>query len=138
MKLGETGEYPQGKLNEADEGEIQIAIAADKSKGKVIVNFGKEVAWIGMNSAEAIGLGELLIHKAQELGTVLETVSGGGLDWDKALTHFRLIRNEYLKSTGTPGANPYFALANVFRPIAQRYYRGERTEALYRAMMAVE
>ena len=46
--LGPTGQYPYGKLNPDDEGEIRIAIAHDPHNRTVVIDFGKPVAWIGL------------------------------------------------------------------------------------------
>ena len=62
--LGATGQYPQGKLNADDEGELRMAIV---SKGKtVVIDFGKPVHWLGMSKDEARAFGELIIQKANE------------------------------------------------------------------------
>lgn len=61
-KFGATGQFPEGKLNDVDEGEIQFGITIDK--GKVVLNFGKEISWIGMNPDQARELGALLSHHA--------------------------------------------------------------------------
>ena len=66
-KLGATGKYPSGKLLESDEGEIRFAIGADPTTRKVIINFGKPVAWMGMEKDQAIAIGETLIARAKEL-----------------------------------------------------------------------
>lgn len=63
--LGATGEYPQGKLNETDEGGITIAVGIEN--GKVVIQFGKPVAWIGFGRAEAMALASSLVDKAMEL-----------------------------------------------------------------------
>lgn len=65
--LGATGQYPQGRYTPQDEGELQFAIAGDKQAGKVIVSFGKPVAWFGMDADQADGLAELLKRKAAEV-----------------------------------------------------------------------
>lgn len=67
LKLGATGNYPQGKLNDADEGEIQVAIAADTKEGKVLINFGTPVSWIGFDFGQAIAIANSLRDKAHEL-----------------------------------------------------------------------
>lgn len=64
--IGPTGQYPEGKLNEHDEGEIAIALGADKERKKILINFGTPVSLIGMNPAHARQLGCLLIAKAAE------------------------------------------------------------------------
>lgn len=64
-KLGATGEFPQGKIHETDEGEIRMAIAVEDKK--VIIAFGKSTSWVGMDKYQAIHLGECLIEKAKEI-----------------------------------------------------------------------
>jgi hypothetical protein len=67
LTLGATGRFPQGKYTTEDEGELQFAIAADKTAGKVLINFGKPVEWVGMDADQADGLGDLLKSKAAEI-----------------------------------------------------------------------
>lgn len=57
-QLGATGNFPQGKLTEHDEGEIRLAVGV--SGGKVVINFGKPTAWIGMDAKQARQLAESL------------------------------------------------------------------------------
>jgi len=64
-KLGATGKFPQGKLNEDDEGELQIGVAKD-AEGKIIINFGKPVAWIGLDAQSALGFAKTIIKKLVE------------------------------------------------------------------------
>lgn len=66
LKLGPTNEFPKGKLNEQDEGEIRIAIAADTKNKKVIIDFGKSVKWIGFDPEQALDVAKSLIEKAGE------------------------------------------------------------------------
>jgi len=66
MNLGATGEFPRGKLCPQDEGEIRFAVAADPSRGVVMIDFGKPVRSLGMTYEEAAGLAELLQRKAWE------------------------------------------------------------------------
>lgn len=66
-KLGATGAYPFGKLNEHDEGELRFAIGADHDASKVVLSFGSPVAWLAMNPQEAGELGKLLIEKAKDV-----------------------------------------------------------------------
>ncbi len=46
--IGPSRQFPKGKLNEDDQGELTIGVATDKEKKTVIINFGKRVAWIGL------------------------------------------------------------------------------------------
>lgn len=62
MKLGPTGKFPRGKLNADDEGGIAIGVTSqDKT---VIINFGKEIAWIGMDKPQAIEFAKLIMRHA--------------------------------------------------------------------------
>ena len=65
--FGATGKFPDGKLREEDEGEIKFGIAADLNSNRLIVNFGKSVASIGMTKEQAIGLAEMITKRAEEL-----------------------------------------------------------------------
>ena len=66
LKLGATGRFPYGKVDEPDEGELVIAVAADPAQGIVRIAFGKPVAWVSMPSAQARLLAQMLIEKAAE------------------------------------------------------------------------
>lgn len=63
-KFGATGEHPQGKLNKSDEGAIQLGIAHEK--GKVIIQFGTPVAWLGMPPREALEFANLIVEHAHK------------------------------------------------------------------------
>lgn len=67
FKLGATGQYPYGKADSDDEGELQMALATDHGNGIVRVVFGKPIGWIGLPASEARTLAALLIEKADEL-----------------------------------------------------------------------
>jgi hypothetical protein len=68
MRLGATGEYPQGKLTREDEGEIRIATTS--KDGKVILAFGKKIAWVGFTPQDAIDLGANLIQRGENLSSL--------------------------------------------------------------------
>ena len=64
-RLGATGRFPEGKLTKHDEGEIRIAVGhADE---KVLIDFGKPVAWIGFNARQAREVAESLLQHAREV-----------------------------------------------------------------------
>ena len=65
LKLGATGAFPQGKLNAHDEGEIQIAVG--NKDGKVILDFGKPVVWMGMDPNQATAVAASLIEHAKRV-----------------------------------------------------------------------
>lgn len=63
-EIGPTGDYPQGKLNESDEGALNIGLAT--IDGNVMFNFGKPIVWFAMPLNEAYSFAELIIAKANE------------------------------------------------------------------------
>lgn len=65
--LGATGDFPRGKVNAQDEGEISMATAADQRTQTVIINFGKPVAWLALEYEDAMALSESIRDKAFEL-----------------------------------------------------------------------
>ena len=60
------GEYPDGRLNQHDQGAIAVAIGHDK--GRVTMQFPKNLNWIGFTPEEAIGLAEMLVEHARQCG----------------------------------------------------------------------
>lgn len=64
FKLGATGQFPDGKLSDNDEGEIMIGIAV--YRGRVLFNFGKPVQGIGLTPEQAEQIGRDLINKARQ------------------------------------------------------------------------
>jgi hypothetical protein len=65
-KFGATGQFPFGKLNEHDEGELNIGVAADLKQRTVILNFGTPVVWTAFPPELARQLAELLIKNAEK------------------------------------------------------------------------
>lgn len=62
-QLGPTGEFPEGKIHEDDEGGLNMAVG---HKGELVfINFGKPVQWIGMNPSEALQLAKLITEHAE-------------------------------------------------------------------------
>lgn len=67
-KLGATGEFPRGKFCDEDEGGLRMAMAIrDKT---IIVNFGKPVAWIGLDLESAEAFREALDASIKKLKEV--------------------------------------------------------------------
>lgn len=60
---GPIGDYPNGRLARSDEGSIQFAIG-DKD-GKVVIDFGSPVAWVGMTPQQAMDLAAAIIKRAR-------------------------------------------------------------------------
>lgn len=70
---GPTGEFPDGQWDPTDEGELAIGITT--AKGKVVINFGTEVRWLGLQPQEAVDLAEKLIESARKASTEPLTVT---------------------------------------------------------------
>jgi hypothetical protein len=62
--IGATGEFPAGQLSKDDEGEIAFAVGS--RGGKVVLDFGDPVAWVGMDPQQAIALANTLINHAKK------------------------------------------------------------------------
>lgn len=63
-QFGATGRFPEGKLEDSDEGELQLGVAFDKLNGIVRIQFGKPVAWLGLSPSHAIEFAKILLEKA--------------------------------------------------------------------------
>ena len=63
--LGPTGRYPEGKLTEQDDGEIQMGVTV--RDGKIIIAFGDPVSWIAFGPKEARELAGHLVERARML-----------------------------------------------------------------------
>ena len=74
------------------------------------------------------------------LGFPLKFIEPRELDWTIPKSHFDGVRKTYEEFDAIPGVivNTKAALELVFKPLAERYENGERSEELYDAMMAVE
>ena len=78
QKLGATGEFPKGKLTNDDEGELKMAVGIHPQTGKVIVDFGKPVAWIGMDARDALQLASFIRKRALEAGMNKDILRASG------------------------------------------------------------
>ena len=65
QKVGATGDFPRGKLNENDEGGLAVGIA--DQDGTVIINFGKPIAWLGLSAQEACDFAGLIVRHAKKV-----------------------------------------------------------------------
>lgn len=66
-KIGPTGDYPQGKLNEDDEGGLGILVATDIGSGTVRIQFGKRISWLGMDVETASELAAAIVRCCLEI-----------------------------------------------------------------------
>jgi hypothetical protein len=62
--FGATGQFPQGKVSDDDEGELRLGVAYDKLNGIVRIEFGKPVAWLGLPPPQAIEFAKVLMKNA--------------------------------------------------------------------------
>ena len=62
--VGPTGQFPEGKMSKHDEGEISFAIG--HPNGKVVIDFGSPVAWVGMEPQQAVALAQTLLSHAKK------------------------------------------------------------------------
>jgi hypothetical protein len=63
---GALGDFPEGKLTKTDEGAIQFAVG--HKDGKVILDFGTPVHWVGLSPQQAADLASSILSKAREVG----------------------------------------------------------------------
>lgn len=64
-KPGPTGDYPQGKLNEDDEGGLKMAISSES--GCVRLDFGKKLEWFALPPDDALMLASVIAKHAMAL-----------------------------------------------------------------------
>lgn len=63
---GALGTFPSGQLTKTDEGAIQFGVT--ERDGKVILDFGTPVAWVGMEPQQAADLASLMLKHARAAG----------------------------------------------------------------------
>lgn len=63
---GALGDFPEGALTKTDEGAIQFAIG--EKDGKVVIDFGTPVHWLGMSPQQAADFASTLLKRAREVG----------------------------------------------------------------------
>ncbi len=64
--IGATGLHPAGKLTPQDEGGIQFRVGSEN--GKVVLDFGSPVHWVGMDAQQAAELASSLMKWARIVG----------------------------------------------------------------------
>lgn len=65
LKLGATGKYPNGQLNDEDEGELRIGVTVDGDT--VLIAFGTALKWCAFPPETAIALAETLVKNANKI-----------------------------------------------------------------------
>ncbi len=74
-KVGPTGDFPQGKFTEDDEGALNIGIATHD--GKVVIDFGQPVAWVGMDPDLAMEVARAIAKHAGRIKGVTVSLTFG-------------------------------------------------------------
>ena len=64
-KPGPTGRFPKGKIRDDDDGELAIAITV--ADNKLIIDFGKEVRWIGLDKETGYNLMRMMMIRLQAM-----------------------------------------------------------------------
>ena len=64
--IGATGLHPEGKLTPQDEGGVQFNVGSEN--GKVVLDFGSPVHWVGMDAQQAADLASSLMKWAKIVG----------------------------------------------------------------------
>ena len=64
LGLGATGNYPNGKLDPTDQGELRLMISHSADGQIIRLDFGKPTAWIGLPKEHAMQLAVLLLEHA--------------------------------------------------------------------------
>ncbi len=58
--------------------------------------------------------------------------------WLEAVEHFYDTKHQYESLRGMPGVNVELALTMVFKPLADRYVGGDRSDELWQEMRSVK
>lgn len=67
LKIGPTGQFPRGRADVDDDGELRLALATDHANALVRIAFGRPVAWLGLPAEDARALAHMLVEKADEI-----------------------------------------------------------------------
>ena len=63
-EVGPTGQFPEGKIDKSDDGEIKIAVGVQD--GKIVMEFGAPIEWIGFTPEQGQEIGMLLIKRSAQ------------------------------------------------------------------------
>jgi hypothetical protein len=63
--MSENDQFPRGKLNDSDEGQLDLAVGIrDRT---VIIDFGKQVVWLGLDYFTAVEFAKTILRRAGEI-----------------------------------------------------------------------
>jgi hypothetical protein len=63
-ELGASGQFPRSRLNADDEGELKLGVAFDEKNKLVRIDFGKPVAWMALDPAQAIEMAKTILRRS--------------------------------------------------------------------------
>lgn len=61
------GSFSRGKMTPSDEGDLAYSIATDVKGQRIVIDFGKSVAWLGLDVESATTLRDQLTTRLMEL-----------------------------------------------------------------------
>jgi hypothetical protein len=67
LKPGPTGDFPDGKISPDDDGGLVFKIIKDVENQRIILDFGKNVSWLGFLPEQALEFAKILVDDATEL-----------------------------------------------------------------------
>jgi len=73
-KLGPTGKFPQGKIQENDEGEIQLAVGVEQN-ANVFIDFGIPVKWVAFPPEQAFEVANIIALNSKKAMLVAEKIA---------------------------------------------------------------
>jgi hypothetical protein len=66
-KVGPTGKFPDGKINDNDDGELRFSVGIDRQAKNVVIDFGIPIKWLALPKKTTLELSKLLADKANYL-----------------------------------------------------------------------
>ena len=67
---GPTGQFPRGKLNEHDDGELRVALGIDLTTRTIVMDFSRKISWLGLDHRSAKELAAKLEELAESLDAI--------------------------------------------------------------------
>jgi len=70
LGLGATGKFPKGQISDDDQGELKVAMGINMEHKRIIIDFGKEVSWLGLGADEARSFAQGLLDNADRIDKI--------------------------------------------------------------------
>lgn len=64
-------EYPDGQIDETDEGALAFAIGLDRKNKIILIDFNKSVTWLGLDIKSAVQMHQVLGDRIVELSKAI-------------------------------------------------------------------